>query len=463
MDRRDISWRELFVLFVAFLLAFFCARLPLFSLGWDGQDANGHDADIFFHQPVKPNYLLFGRIHGQEIYVPPFGHPAPPYEMYALLGKAVRWIIPYQTFSDSHIIVLLKVISSLFQLAVWLPLLWLMIRHCSEKTPRLVGCLFITALALSPLAIQGSNEFQIDSTFGFLMAGVYALALWYADRKERHPILAFLAVVIASAFLGFGKNEWTLVLFIAWASLLALRLATSLASHQDDELQSRRFFLCMNATVLGLGVGNLASYLFEPALYISGWELMTDMVKRASIASDTGRNHFIDVNKGRFRFTQAPIILIVFMAWQAASRRLQFSSALILASIFGLGLFSAFFISTWGAFPRYFAPALAALSVAVVWLYIERPFKVAALLACTLASCWLAVDGIRFAQSAALARSSIFGIRDIRPNLDAKCALLLPVEDGYRRKDLDFAHSGWGYQGAEEFAQKFGGHVCPPG
>jgi hypothetical protein len=462
VDRRDVNWREALVLFAAFLLVFFCARLPLFSLGWDGQDANGHDADIFFHQPAKPNYLLFGRIHGQEIYVPPFGHPAPPYEMYALLGKAVNWAIPYQTFSDTQIIMLLKVISSLFQLAVWLPLLWLMIRNCSERTPRLVGCLFITALAISPLAIQGSNEFQIDSTFGFAMAGGYALALLFADRKERHPIFGFLAVLLASAFLGLGKNEWTIVLIVAWGILLAVGVTTSFVGRHGDEHQSRRFLLCLSATFLGLGVGNLASYMFEPALYLSGWELMAEMVKKASITSDAGRNHFVEVNKQRLRFTQAPIILIVFMTWQVVLRRFQFSPGLILASIFGFGLFSAFFISTWGSFPRYFAPALAVLSVAIVWLFIERPFKAATLLACTLASCWLAVGGVRFAQSTQLARSSISGIRNIQAKPDAKCALLLPVEDGYRRKDLDFAHIGWGYEGAEETAQKFGGHICPP-
>lgn len=461
--RKDVDWWEAPILLATFLLVFFCARLPLFSLGWDGQDASGHDADIFFHQPTKPNYFLFGRIHGQEIYVPPFGHPAPPYEMYALLGRALKWVIPYQTFSDVQIIVLLKIISSLFQLVIWLPLLWLMIRNCSARPQRLVGCLIITAHALSPLAIQGSNEFQIDSTFGFVMAGAYALALLFADRNEHQPIFGFLAVLATSAFLGLGKNEWTLVLVIAWGILLAMWLTTSLVSHLGDDHQSRRFSLCLSATFLGLGIGNLASYLFEPALYTSGWELMAEMVKTASIASDAGRNHFVEINKERFRFTQAPIFLIVFIVWQLALRRSRFSPGLILASIFGFGLFSAFSISSWASYARYFAPASAALSVAMVWLYIERPFKAATLLACTLASCWLVVAGVRFAHSTDLARISIFGIRDIRTGPDAKCALLLPVEDAYRRKDLDFAHIGWGYQGAEELAQKFGGHVCPPG
>jgi hypothetical protein len=463
MDRKFANWREVLVVFAAFLLVFFCARLPLFSLGWDGEDASGFDADIFFHQPAKPNYLLLGRIHSQEIYAPAFGHPAPSYEMYALLGRAVEWVIPFHAFSDLQVIVLLKAIASLFQLAIWLPLLWLVTRNSLERTTRLVGCLVITALALSPLAIQGSNEFQIDSTFGFLMAGAYALALLFADRNERHPIFGFLAVAAASAFLGLGKNEWTLVLIIAWGMLLALALMMSLVFRRGDEHQRRRFLVCLSGTLIGLGVGNLASYLFEPALYISGWQLMADMIRTASAVSDAARNHFFEVNKERLRFTQAPIFLIVFMAWQVALRRSKFSPCLMLASIFGVGLFSAFFISTWGSFARYFAPALAALSVVMVWLYVERPPKASSLLACILASCWLAVAGVRLAYSAELARISIHGIRDVRPNPDAKCALLLPVEDGYRRKDLDFAHTGLGYQGAEEFAQQFGSHVCPPG
>jgi hypothetical protein len=462
VDRRDVDWRESLVLLAAFILIFFCARLPLFWLGWDGQDGSGHDADIFFHQPANPNYLLVGRIGGQETYVPPLGHPGPIYEMYALLGQAVERVIPLQTFSDLQIIVVLKVIASLFQLVVWIPLLWVMIRNCANRTSRLVGCLIITALALCPLAIQGNNEFQIDSTFGFVMAGAYALALLFADRNERHPVLGFLAIIAASAFLSLGKNEWTLVLIIAWGGLLVIWLTTSLVRRRADKQPTRRFLLCLSATFLGLGAGNLASYLFEPVLYMSGWELMVATVEQASIVSGAGRADFVAVNKTRIPFTQAPLFLIVFIASQAVSRRLRLSPGLILASVFGFGLFSAFFISTWGAFPRYFAPALAALSVAAVWFYVERPLKAVALWTCTLASCWLIVAGVRFAQSDDLARSSTFGIRGIRFVPDAKCVLVLPVEDAYRRKDLDFAHTGLDYEGAEEYAQQFGRHACPP-
>jgi hypothetical protein len=459
VDRKAASGRETLAVFAVFLLIFFFARLPLFSLGWDGQDASGSDADIFVHQPGKPNYLLFGRIHGQEIYVPALGHPAPMYEMYALLGKAVQWIIPFQTFSNQQIITLLKVIACLFQLAVWIPLLWWMLRN-SERTARLVGCAIITALALSPLAIQGSNEFQLDSTFGFVMAGMYALALLFADRAERFPILGFLAIATASAFLGLGKNEWTIVAVAAWGALLIVRLAIRLARGPDEDHQHRRFLVCVSATILGLCAGNLASYLFEPTLYVSGLELIVRMVQGSSVASGADGSRFVEINMERLQFTQALLFVIAFMAWPAVLGRLPSSPGLMLASLFGLGLFLAFFLSTFAAFARYFAPALAALSVALVWLYVERPPRGAALVICTVASCWVAWTGIRHAHSYWLARSSIYGVRDIHPRPD--CALLVPVEDGYRRKDLDFVHLGWGYQGAEKMASQFGGHVCPP-
>jgi hypothetical protein len=451
------------LLTIGFLLIFFWERLPLFSLGWDGQDASGHDADIFFHQPAFPDFILFGRLRGYEIYMPAYGHPAPLYEMFKLLGKAVALVVPYQSFSDGQVIALLKVIASLLQLIIWLPLLWLMLRNGPKRITRLVGCVVVIGFALCPLSVQGSNEFQIDSTIGFVAVGLYTFALWFAARNKRYSFFGAIAIVAASIFIGLGKNEWTLVLVIACGCLLVIGLVLRVIG-KSNERQMRNILICVGATILGLEIGNLLSFLYEPIHYASGWNLLTQMIGSSSVASNAGRSRFIEINLERLPFTQVLIFVILFLTLQVVLKRPPVSIWLTLGSVYGLGLFAAFFISTWGPFPRYFAPGFAVLSIIMVWFYveqIEQPLSPAALLICALASCWFAIDGVQFAQSDELANRSIYGIRkNIEPRID--CALLLPVEDAYRRKDLDFAHAGYGYDGAEQIMQRYGGHVCRP-
>lgn len=459
MSWKAARWTEPVLVLLLFSFLFFLVRAPLFSLGWDGQDGSGHDADIFIHQPAKPNYLLFGRLNGKEIYFNASGHPGPLYAMYGAMGRILQHAVNYDALSNLQIIRMLKIIASLFQLAIWFPLLWLIARSLSNRTARIIGYSAISALALSPIAIQSSNEFQIDSMFGFVMAGAYALSLLAFDRRLVPPPVSIVFIAVAAAFVGLGKNEWTLVLALACFGTLVLTWFVDRIGYLEDG-QWHRLATCLLPTLGGLVLGNLASYLFEPALYTSGWALLTDMVGKASIADEAGRARFIEVNAARRTFIQVHLLLLVFVASRMITSW-RVSPALMLACLFGAGLFGAFLISTWAAYARYFAPAFAALSVVGIWLYVDRPTNKLATAIGALACCWLAVAGVRFALSSNLARSSIYGIRDISALTSAGCAALLPVEDAYRRKDIDFVHIGWGYQGAVAAARDYGGRVCP--
>jgi hypothetical protein len=460
MAWKGAKWTETLLVLAVFSLLFFAARLPLFSMGWDGQDANGHDADMFVHQPVKPDYFLLARLGGKDIYLPTLGHPAPIYAMYVLMGKIGAQAIDYRTLSDHHIIVMLKIIAALFQLAIWLPLLWLIARSCPERTARGLGYFAILAYALSPIAIQATNEFQMDSMFGFVMAGGYALALLIFDRNTL-PLPASAALVaIAAAFLGLGKNEWSLVLTLAcFGSVVLLVIAVPLGYLRKQP--SQRFLVCLCATMVGLTLGNLASYLFEPTFYNSGWDLLARMVRGESIASKSGRDRFIEISRERLDYIQVHLFLIGFIGWRLVARRSEISPVIVLASLFGLGLFAAFFISTWGVFPRYFAPALAVLCIVSTWLFIEQPVGRAATALGAAAFVWFAVAGVRYARKPALAQISVHGTVDVSSWVKPGCATLMPVEDAYRRKDVDFVHTGMGYEGAAEIAGQFGGRLCP--
>jgi hypothetical protein len=316
------------------------------------------------------------------------------------------------------------------------------------------------ALALSKIAIQSTNEFQMDSMFGFVMAGAYALALLALDRNLLPLPAAAAIVATAAAFLGLGKNEWSLVLALAcFGSVMLVAIAERLGFLGKEHKQ--RFFVSLSATAIGLILGNLASYLFDPKLYASGWGLLADMVRKASIAGGASGSRFIEVNLDRIGFINVHLLLIFFIAWRLVVSRSKISPVVLLASLFGVGLFAAFFISTWGSYPRYFAPAFATLSVVAIWLYLEQPTGTAASVIGAMALAWLAVAGVQYGRDPALARNSTYGIRDITALIKPGCAILLPVEDAYRRKDVDFVHSGWGYEGAVEAAQQFGGRVCP--
>jgi hypothetical protein len=448
---------ERILVLALFLLLFLVARLPLFSLGWDGEDANGHDADIFIHQPAKPDYLLAARVHGREIHLPPLGHPGATYEMFAAMGRAAQTVVDVRALSDAQIIAMLKVIGSAFQLAIWLPLLWLIGRSCGDGKTRLVGYGCILALALCPISIKSSNEFQIDSLFGFVMAGAYALALVAAGSNMVGGLAGAALVMLGAAFVGLGKNEWTLVLLLASiGSMVAIKLL-DLAGYP---LREPRALLRLSlATLVGLGLGNLANYLFEPGLYMSGWWLLSQMVTSKSIVGDAGRASFLTVTAQRLPFIRPLLFLIAFIGWRSIVDRRQLSPAVVLGSLFGFGLFGAFFISTWAAFPRYFAPAFAALSVVATWQYTRQTASAATLIVCTLVSCWFGIAGFLYARSDKLAAASASGIHDLPSGSGTDCAVLVPVEDAYRKK-LDFVHRGYGY-GAAGIAERYGGRLCP--
>lgn len=460
MDRTT----EIIVVLVLFTLLFFLVRIPLFSLGWDGNDGSGHDADIFVHQPSKPNYLLFARFGGKEVYESAWGHPGPPYAMFGALGKITGFLVNYERLSNGAIIALLKTVASLFQLAIWYPLL-VLIARCggmnSSGPVRFSNYFGVGALALSPIAIQSSNEFQVDSTFGVIIAGAYALALIAAERSAQRPMLGGGLIVLAAAFIGLGKNEWTLMLLLSCAAMMVLLPLGSHLGYCGAEFRKLAVF-CLSATLGGLAVGNLASYLFEPTLYTSGWHLLFSMAGKASAFGAGGWARLTRVTAERLPFIQVHLVLMAYILWRLVAERDRLSAPLVLASIYGAGLFAAFFLSTWGPFPRYFAPAFSVLCVVAGWLYANdtspsRIVSVASFLVCG----WIAVTGVQLAYGKELAERSVFGKRDISAMVRPGCAVLIQVDDVYRRKDVDFVHSGWGYEGAVEGAKRYGGVVCP--
>jgi hypothetical protein len=451
-------WPEFLLVAAVFLLCFFASRQPLFALGWDGTDANGSDTDIFVHQPAKPNYFLMARFNGHDLYLPALGHPAPMYSMISQLGRLTGAFLDYETMSDAAIVRLLKLLVSACQGVIWCLLLAVVGFSRNLKGQpgyRALAYVGITALALSPMALDGSNEFQLDSFFGFIMVSAYALALFLWEKNSTHPRLGRGLVFCAAAFLSLGKNEWTLVLAVA--ALCVAALAT-ICWYFENKIWSRQAWDCTAWTLAGLTVGNLGSWAFEPAHYVSGWTLLHGMICGASVVKPACLEHFGQLTWARLPYIQVHGVMLLYLAARLLIGKPLPSPRCLLAGVFGTGLFLAFFFSTWGNFPRYFAPAFIGLAVVSVWVCVDWPHKlprVACMLALGLFG-WFFYTGHVYAHSPTHASVCIHGQHAQLPAAGPEGLRLILIDDVYRRKDVDFIHLQLGVDGARKLRKQYG-------
>ncbi|MGO4666592.1 hypothetical protein [Bosea sp. 2RAB26] len=459
--------REFILAFALLLIVFFAIRLPIFSLGWDGTDGSGHDTDIFVHGPPGPNYLLFGRVDGQSIYMPATGHPAPPYAFIGWLGQMAGAIVNIQAMSNGAIITMIKAMVSGFHLLLWVALLALVSRAPVGLVARIAGYAAVVGLAISPIAIQSTNEFQIDTFQGFLTAAAYAMAvlLVYAGQSKAYQPgnllnVQNLVVVIAAALVALGKNEWALVLAIACiCTLVALSLSPIL--WRVDANARTAGLTAVAATVIGLVAGSGLSILVDRELWMSGWGLLFGLIpKFHAFGSSQDSDALWRVTSLRLPFILCHLLLMAYIMLKILVALKRGSPALLLVFLFGFGLFAAFFLSTWGPYPRYFGPAFGVLAVTAVWLLVRENQR--SLLDPVFGFALLGVlgwQGIELATGDNIRQHNQHGISEFRAS-SADCVPLIPLEGVYRSPNIDFAHFGWGYEGASAILSRYGRTVC---
>lgn len=451
-------WLEFLLVSAVFFLAYFAGRQPLLAMGWDGTDANGSDTDLFVHQPAKPNYFLMARFNGHDLYLPAHGHPAPMYSMFSQLGRVTGFFVDYETMSDAAVVRLLKILVSTCQGVIWCLLLAVV---CFSRNLRgrpgyrALAYVGITALALSPMALDGSNEFQLDSYFGFIMVSAYALALFLWEKNSAHPCVGRGLVFCAAAFLSLGKNEWTLVLAVAALCVAAL---AALCWYFDNKSWSRPAWDCTAWTLAGLAAGNFGSWAFEPTHYVSGWTLLQNMICGASVVKPACLEQFGRLTWARMPFIQVHGAMLLYLAARLLTGKPLPSPRCLLAGVFGFGLFLAFFCSTWGNFPRYFAPAFIGLAVTSVWVCVDWPRalpRATAFLALVVSG-WLLFTGHVYAHSPTLAAVCVHGQHAEFPATGPDGLRLMLVDDVYRRKNVDFIHLQIGVDGARALRKQYG-------
>jgi hypothetical protein len=150
--------------------------LSIFDSGWDGSDANGHDVDIFLNHRTGPNYLLIGQVDGTKIFGNP-NHPALIYEVFSKLGCLFEVFIDHKALSYPEIIYRIKAMVATIQLIFYIVLILLILQKIKNKSGRIFGIALVCIASNTPLAINSSNEFQLDSLIGWVSLGCISLTV----------------------------------------------------------------------------------------------------------------------------------------------------------------------------------------------------------------------------------------------------------------------------------------------
>ena len=451
------------LLFACFSIFFLCIRIPQFTAQWDGEDANGHLSAMLMGL-APPNEMIESRVDGVARYQVGFQHPLPPYLLISLIGRVVRVIVPLTSLHGQTLIFALKATVTVLQLGIFLMLLFLALRYART----FAGVVWVWVMAVTPVALYSSNEVQPDSSTGLLFIALFFLAAVIAQSDGIGRTARMLWLVAGGFAAGLGKNEWT---FCLTAAVVFTALAHPLISFilsrrmKIDAKDPSDAMLVLLAASIGLVAGNVANYLVNPYNYVAGWELLRSMIFPASILSGnthTWWGYFIEkLPYIFFHFVVDAAILIQFL------RRPQiYSVILLLAAAFANTLFFSYVISSWGSFPRYFAPAFIGLGICFLIVLMRLPAR----------------DGRNWTVAATIllvALQSLYyqwttpywqlwrGNTDIPAwiakyeNDPGHCVLVVDYSLVLDRPNINFVHAPFGADAIERYLASIGRSACP--
>lgn len=345
-------WFE--IIFVSiFILSFIAVRVPLLHEPLGSEE--GIFAEIIVNRPPGPCYSLAGRIDGQNIYSY-ISHPAFPYELLRLGGYISQKMLTYPIYlNDTQITPKLRIVTSLYQLVFWLLLLLF-----SSRLPHRRWLFLITFMVMiSPLAVKTSTFLQIDNSSGMLLCGIAALLFGVSETFNFHKG-SWLLLFIGGLLAGLGKQEWSFALFAALLSTLLLHKLVDFEILHCNALKATSYIM------IGLIVGNLLSYLYDSGNYSRGLYYVQHFSK---LHNDSPGNwsflHWLELTKIRLPFIYVCLVLILIIVVSFISNKRP-TALSCLIFLYGTFLFIGYILSDWRAEPRYFAPGLAVLAVAVI-------------------------------------------------------------------------------------------------
>ncbi len=447
-----------FFIILVLIICFWVVRLPLFNekFGWHiWEDGNGLDTAIFVNQPLYPNYSLSGRINGKELYFPIVGHPLLPYEMFRLLGKFVNFFLPFENFSAEHTVLSIKIMVTSFQFLIYFLIGLQLFKRVENPLKKTLSFILLFLLTCAPISIYNSNEFQIDSFWGFLMIGLFFLAfINFLNYKKMFPGIFLL---LSSAFVGFGKNEWSLMLIPSCIFILLLYVV--IQKLMEKEKFDSFFIKTIVIVVVGNLVGNFINYLLDPQMYISGINLIVKMVTIGTMSGAPNTVSWFDVFVIRIPFISTCILLVFLILLFICQYRKKIDYYYLFLFIYSFSLFFAFFISSWGNYSRYFAPSLIGL-IYVFLLYFTtykiNKTNIVAIIITMLITIFFGYKQIKEFHIQSKNSEYFSVVKD--PSLN--CIPLIDVGRVYKNKEIDFIHLSIGYSEAQKIADDFGKEVC---
>ncbi len=446
---------------LAFVLLFFAARFLFYTHPVIGEE--GLFANLFYARPAAPNFLLLARVDGRE-YREPVQHPAAPYLAQEALGRIVgSWVRPEST-PAALLIVVARWAFSLFQFAVALSLLCLLLRDPLRASwPSIALCF---AAFVFPLAVFSSVLLHMANSAGAFMTALPALAV-LARQRRLWPRADGLMFFLASVAVGLTRLDWD-----------AAFVAASCAAIVYAWLQRPRDAAAVKYFALGLAgclAGNVASYLVDPANYLAHVNLFLALGAgpRFPALDATGGSVLAAI---AFRlWLTAPLIIFLLFAvvlfWK--QRGPQALWLLVFPLLLALGYVSLYWSR--GFEYRFFIPAYLAAAVGVFGLAPAIPSR-RWKLACVLIALFAALQFAAFTHHALSRRTSItfgFGlpVAAYFPDTPATiarakqdhCVPILPAWVKYEHpaSNTDFIIPSVGMENAKRIAEKLGKPLCP--
>lgn len=446
------------VFLLLFIVVFFSARIPYYVTPLRGED--GIFAKLVLSHVPGPDYLLLGRVNGIDIFCAP-EHPAFMYGIIGGMGTIFRTVCSNWTdFSDVTLITLLRFSFSLFQLALFIALIWIaMVRHDWKFSIESIGnWVLITVASMTPLAIGPSIALQVDGSSGILMTGFISLVVMreYQSSMSRKMFLPLLGA--ASFFIGLGKNEWSIIflaaVLVCFGYCLVRRFTgggLSLKQHGSDLLTL--FF--------GNLFGNLASYLFDPINYRGGFNVISRIMASSGYAHTIGLKRHLDLLNQRWPFLFVVFLLILLILCNVSSRNREKEFWVVFVVALGCGVAASFSLSSWAVDVRYFAPALVPLLAASIMLrpFAGRMWQIVAVV--------VVIGGLGIPSATMIKKQfsdydkAIEYIEAVYPSVPTNlpCVPRLPTALCYR-SNVEFISNALDVEGARAMTGKYGRYVC---
>jgi len=435
--------KQIRIILIIFLFAiiFFAIRIPYYENNVRGEE--GIFAEIFINHPIGPKYLQIARINGKEIFTYP-NHASMISETISFFGKTAQIFFDFSGQTERAVTIALRFFFSMFHLISWSLVL---MSFLEMKTKKGYLILFILILSITPIAIKGSVELNIDNSVGVLFTSLLCFSLLVYEYSNKKTFLNYLFVSLSCLLFGFGKTEWSVGFAISF--IIAIFSSIILKKEINKKL--------LSAVIIGLILGNLVNYLVSPYNYLDGLHLLKWYLESQIVTQDVSPNAsivttWLDLNLQRIPETFPIIILIFFNSFLLLLNIKKTNFVIIFLFILSSSLFFAFSLNTFSTTSRLFLPSFFSCvftSTTLVKNYLkepQKPFFIVLVLA-------IFVSNIIFVPEI-----QRYKIIDVKPRSD--CAIFMDIGYGYIREDVDYISRSLGLEGARKFADENGVTLC---